>query len=46
MNESSYNIYLFEGTQLLPGQRLKAIPESESKYIFINDTSQLSVGFK
>lgn len=45
INESPYKLFLFSQGQLLAGQRIRNIPESESKYVFLGDAREPAVGF-
>jgi hypothetical protein len=45
INEADANFYVFSDAQLLAGQRLKDIPESHSKYVFLGSVGEPLLSF-
>jgi hypothetical protein len=45
VNETPYDLYLFNENELFAGQKIRGIDESSTKYVFISNFKSLKIGF-
>ena len=45
INETKYDWYAFIENKLIPGQKLKDVPESYSNYSYISEAKMINFGF-